>query len=232
VTPPAAGEEKKEAVSWQDVVVVVRKPFLKDGRLELMPSWAITLNDNMIRHHAATAQLSYWLTDVLAVGVEGQIYTRFGFLEPKDLVGRAYRRLPTLNEYKWAAALNFHYAPLYAKFAIFNKWVVNWEGMFTAGVGILQSSVIPRDRNFQGWNNYLITPNVGFQARVFVAKWITLDVGIKDYIFVDKFENVNRMSPDVDTAKAEASTQLINNIMFTAGFSFWLPTGFEYTTFR
>jgi outer membrane beta-barrel protein len=231
-TPPAPRAEGERAASWEDVVVVVRKPFLKDGRLEVMPSWNITLNDNMIRHHAPTAQLSYWLTDVLAVGVEGQLFTHFGFLEPKDLVGRAYRRLPTLNEYVWAAALNFHYAPLYAKFAVFNKWVVHWEGMFTAGVGVLQSRVLPRDTNFQGWNNFLIAPNIGFQARIFVTRWITLNVGIKDYIFVDRFENVNRMTADVETAKQEATTQLINNIMFTAGFSFWLPTGFEYTTFR
>jgi hypothetical protein len=40
------------------------------------------------------------------------------------------------------------------------------------------------------------------------------------------------MTADVDAAKDAATTQLINNIMFTAGFSFWIPTGFQYTTFR
>jgi hypothetical protein len=69
--------------------------------------------------------------------------------------------------------------------------------------------------------------------RFFVARWITLDLGVRDYIFVDKFENVNRKPDDtLEMAKAASSSQLINNLMFTAGFSFWLPTGFKYTTFR
>lgn len=233
--PTAAETEAAKAVttaSWEDVVVVMRKPFLKDGRLEIQPSWNVTLNDNMIRHHAANAQLIYWLTDVLAVGVEGQFFHHFGFLEPHELVASTYKRLPTLNEYKWGAALNFHYAPIYAKFAVFNKFLVHWEGMFTAGVGVLQSEVIPRMNEFQGWTNLLIAPNIGFEARVFVADWITLNIGVKDYIFVDKFESVNRMTADVEAAKDAATTQLINNVMFTAGFSFWIPTGFQYTTFR
>jgi len=219
-------------VSWQDVVVVMRKPFLKQGRLEIQPSWNVTLNDNMIRHHAFQGQLIYWLTDVLAVGAEGQYFTRFGFLEPHELVASAYRRVPTINQYNWGGALDFHYAPMYAKFAVFNKYLVHWEGMFTVGVGVMQSEVIPRDPMFPGWTNLLIVPNIGFQARVFVTDWITLDFGVKDYIFVDKFESVNRTTADVEQAMAEASTQLINHIMFTAGFSFWIPTSFRYTTFR
>jgi hypothetical protein len=230
--PAAAAAAAPSHVSWQDVVVVMRKPFLKQGRLELQPSWNVTLNDNMIRHHAVNGQLIYWLTDVLAVGVEGQYFTRFGFLGPHELVATAYRRLPTLNEYDFGAALNFHYAPIYAKFAMFNRFLVHWEGMFTAGVGIVQSRVLPRDSNFPGWTNLLIAPNIGFQARVFVTDWITLDLGVKDYIFVDKFESVNRRMADLEDAKANATTQLINNIMFTAGFSFWIPTSFQYTTFR
>jgi outer membrane beta-barrel protein len=231
-TPDPAQAAASRGVSWQDVVVVMRKPFLKQGRLELQPSWNVTLNDNMIRHHAASGQLIYWLTDVLAVGAEGQYFTRFGFLPPHELVATAYRRVPTINEYKWGAALNFHYAPIYAKFAVFNKFLVHWEGMFTAGVGVMQSEIIPRDPMFPGWTNTLIVPNVGFQARVFVTDWITLDLGVRDYIFVDKFENVNRTTADVEQAMNEASTQLINHIMFTAGFSFWIPTSFRYTTFR
>jgi outer membrane beta-barrel protein len=234
-TPAAQDKDLAAAqrgVSWQDVVVVMRKPFLKQGRFELQPSWNVTLNDNMIRHHAASAQLIYWLTDALAIGVEGNYYTRFGFLGPHELVATAYRRLPTLNEYKWGAALNFHYAPIYAKFAVFNKFLVHWEGRFTAGVGVMQSEVLPRNPEHPGWTNTLIAPNIGFEARVFVTDWITLNLGVKDYIFVDKFESVDREMANVEDAKANATTQLINNIMFTAGFSFWIPTGFQYTTFR
>jgi len=230
VKPVAAGTKQE---SWQDVVVVVRKPFLKNGRFELQPSFQVTLNDNMIRHYAPTAQLIYWLTDALGVGVEGQFYTHFDtFLEAHDLVGEDYRRVPTLNEYVFGAALDFHYVPIYAKFAMFNNYMVHWEGMFTAGVGVTESRVLPRNQAFPGWENFNITPNIGFEARVFLASWLTLNISVRDYIFVDKFENVMRDTPDVEMAKANATSQLINNIMFGVGISLWVPPTFSYTTFR
>jgi len=228
---PAKEEKPEQAVSWQDIVVVTRKTFLKMNRLELVPMGQITLNDNMIRHYAFAAQLNYWLTDVLAVGIEGQLF-RHQTLEPYDLVGTAYRRLPTLNQYNFGASLNFHYVPFYAKFAVFNGGIVHWEGLITAGVGVTQSEVIPRDPQFQGWKNTLITPNIGFTTRFFLFSWLTIDLGVRDYIFVDKFENVNRMTNDVEMAKSQATSQLINHVMFTAGVSFWIPPSFSYTTFR
>src|SRR5262249_26861981 len=108
---PEGGKEKdltlaEKHVSWQDIVVVMRKPFLKQGRFELIPSWGVTLNDNMIRHIEFNGRVSYWLTDVLAVGVEGQLFGH-QFLEPYDLVARDYRRLPTLNQYNWAGSIDF-----------------------------------------------------------------------------------------------------------------------------
>jgi outer membrane beta-barrel protein len=218
--------------SWQDIVVVVRKPFLKQDRLELIPSWGLTLNDNMIRHIMFDGRVNWWLTDVLSVGAEGQLFGH-QFLEPYDLVARQYRRLPTLNEYNWGASVNFNYVPIYAKFAMFNHRIVHWELMATLGVGMTETQVIPRDPALPGWKNHDITPNVGLTARVFLASWLTLDLGVNDYIFVDKFESVMRKSSDsLDEAKAAADSRLINHIVFTAGVSFWFPMTFHYTTFR
>ena len=68
------------------------------------------MNDNMIRHDTIGGEFAYYLTDVLAVGVEGQYYVH-SFSEPFDLVARQARRLPTVNQYNWSAALDFHYVP-------------------------------------------------------------------------------------------------------------------------
>jgi outer membrane beta-barrel protein len=221
-------------VSWQDIVVVMRKPFLKIRRTDLMPFLSTTMNDNMIRHYAAGAQFNYFLTDVLAVGVEGQYYTK-QFREPFDLVGRQARRLPTINKYNFSAALNFHYVPVYGKFAILDKKLVAWETYFTAGVGVTQSEVVPRDPRFGSFTNLLITPNIGASMRFFLFQWLTVNVGIRDYIFVDKFEPVGRsdtMFTTPEAAKEAADSTLINNVMFQVGVSFWIPPTFEYTTFR
>lgn len=232
-----AGEEKADIalgenrVSWQDIVTVVRKPFLKVGRIQFLPTWGVTMNDNIIRHLQFTGALNYWLTDVLAVGVEGQYYIK-NLREPYDLVARQARRLPTVNEYKYGAALNFHYVPIYGKFAILDDKIIHWETFFTAGIGFTQSEVIPRDPALQPFSNFLITPNVGASMRFFVTKWMTVDFGIRDYIFVDKFEAANRTEVSGDDAKANADSSLINNVLFQAGVSFWIPPSFEYTTFR
>ncbi len=236
VSVDAEKEEKLGAtrVSWQDIVVVVRKPFLKVRRLELLPQWGVTMNDNIISHFQFSGQINYYLTDVLAVGVEGALYVK-NLREPFDLVARQARRLPTVNKYNYEAALNFHYVPVYGKFAVLDKHIIHWEAFFTAGVGFTQSEVIPRDPAYRPFKNFLITPNVGASMRFFLTKFITVNAGIRDYIFVDKFEPVGRSATQFTSAadaKANAASSLINNVVFQAGLSFWFPTSFEYTTFR
>ncbi len=227
------GELKRTPLSWQDILVVVRKPFLKARRTELRPFVGTTMNDNMVRHNVIGGELAYYLTDVLAIGVEGMYY-QAGFREPFDLIARQARRLPTVNEYKWSAALNFHYVPVYGKFAVLDKSLVTWEVAFTAGIGAGQSEVVPRDTKFPGFTNLLIMPNIGANMRFFLTKWLTVNVGIRDYIFIDKFESLDRemYGTDIDMAKQNGESTLINNVMFQLGISFWLPTSFEYTTFR
>ena len=222
----------EERVSWQDIVVVIRKPFLKMNRIEILPSWGITVNDNMIQHQMFDGQVNYYLTDVLAVGVEGQAFFERK-LETYDLVALQDRRLPTLNKYNYGAALNFHYVPIYGKFAMFSTRIVHWEALFTAGVGFTQSEVIPRDPKLPGWTNFLITPNVGLSFRVFLSRWITLNLGVRDFILSAQYEPVDRPE-DLPLAKAmdKASSALVNHIMFQAGLSLWFPMTFQYTTFR
>jgi outer membrane beta-barrel protein len=221
-------------VSWSDIVTVIRKPFLKLHRTELLPMFGTTMNDNMIRHYSFGAEINYYLTDVLSVGLEGQYYIK-NFREPFDLVARQARRLPTVNKYNFSAALNFHYVPVYGKFAVLDKKIVAWEVQFTGGIGATQSEVIPRDTRFPGFTNILITPNVGAGMRFFLFEWLTISLGVRDYMFIDKFEPTNReigMNETAEEAKSHADSSFINNVMFQIGVSFWIPPSFEYTTFR
>jgi len=208
-----AGPVQHTPLSWKDILVVVRKPFLKSGRTELLPMFGTTMNDNMVRHYTVGGELSYYLTDVLAVGVEGQYYIH-SFREPFDLVARQARRLPTVNQYNWSAALDFHYVPVYGKFAVLDHRLITWEAAFTAGIGAGQSEVVPRDTKFPGFTNLLIMPNVGANMRFFLAKWLTVSVGIRDYVFYDKFEPTDRSpmkNATADEAKDNATGSLINN---------------------
>jgi outer membrane beta-barrel protein len=233
-TAKANGPLVKTPLSWSDIRVVVRKPFLKQKRTELLPMLSTTVNDNMIRHVGFGGQINYFLTDVLAVGVEGQYFTS-QFREPFDLVARQARRLPTVNKYNFAASLNFHYVPVYGKFAVLDKKLITWEAYFTAGLGIAQSEVVPRDAKFPGFTTLLIQPNVGVAMRFFLTKFLTINFGVRNYMFIDKFEPVDRSAMKNATAadaKSNADSSFINNVMFQFSLAFWVPTSFEYTTFR
>lgn len=227
--PTKLGEER---VSWQDIVVVVRKPFLKMQRMELMPIFGVTMNDNLITHYQFGGQFRYYLTDVLAVGLEGAIYTK-SLGGPFDEVAFQARRLPAVNQYNYSAALNFSYVPIYGKFAVLDQYIIHWESFFTGGVGFTQSEVIPRDPAYQPFTNFLVTPNVGVSMRFFLSKFLTVTVGLRDYFFIDQFEPADRMTyASPEAAKENADSSLINHLMFQAGVSFWWPMSFEYTTFR
>lgn len=229
-----AESKSKYKVSWSDIVVVPRKAFLKRKRIELQPFFGSTINDNMITHRAFGGQLAYYLSENLAIGAEGT-YMLEQTREPFDLVARQARRLPTVNQYKWSAMFNMQYVPIYGKFALLNKKIITWEAYFTGGAGVINTEVLPRDTRFDPFTNYRITFHAGASLRFFLSKFLTVNVGIRDYIFSDKFEPENRsesMFASAEDAKDNAGSALINNVMFQIGIGFWLPPTFEYTTFR
>ena len=219
-------------LSWQDIVVVPRKAFLKGLRLELSPFTGMSVNDLLIRHFVFGVDLNFFMTDVLWVGVEGQYFLK-ALTEREELTGLQYNRVPSLNRYLYGASLNLGYVPAYGKFTLFNRAIFHWEIYATAGVGWTRSQIIPRDPSNEKFNNDDLTPNVGLGTRLFLFDWLTLNVSIRDYILPDKFENENRPAgQDAAAAKANATQALVNNVMVMAGIGIYLPTKFTYKSPR
>jgi len=140
--------------------------------------------------------------------------------------------VPTLNEMKYSASLDFSYVPIYGKFALVNKNIVHWEAMIIGGVGLTHTEVIPRNPSDAPFDNDDITPNLGIGGRLFLSSWLTIFFNLRDYIYPDKFESPSRMGGSADMAKANADTQIINNVMLTLGASFFVPPQFSYHTAR
>jgi outer membrane beta-barrel protein len=248
-TQPAKVEDeisgpKKDAarptttLTWQDILVVPRKPFLKGGRLELAPFTGLTINDNLIRHYVFGADLSYFLTDAIWIGVQGQYFVK-QLSTQAELVGLQFNRTSTLNRYLYGGSLNFGYVPAYGKFTWHNRGIVHWEIFASAGFGATFTEVIARDpaEQFRGFKHTALTPNVGIGTRFFLFDWLTINVAFRDYIIPDKFEPVvtDAAQPECASAaecKANASSQLVNNFMLYAGVGIYLPTKFTYKTPR
>jgi outer membrane beta-barrel protein len=223
---------KLSTASWQDIVVVPRKPFLKGGRLELAPFTGISVNDNLVRHYAFGADINYFLSDVFWIGVQGEYFVK-ALTEREDLIGLQYNRIPTLNRYLYGAAFNLGYVPIYGKFALFNKTIIPWEIYASGGVGWTRSQIIPRNPGDLGWNNDLIAANVALGTRFFLFDWLTVNFAFRDYIMADKFEPVGRRADQtVAELKANADSKLVHNVMFYAGVGMYLPAKFQYKSPR
>jgi outer membrane beta-barrel protein len=230
VTAQPEGEKAAPHGSWSDIVVVPRKAVLKTGRLELAPLAGVTLNDPLIRHWAAGGAMNYYFSDVFGVGVEG-IYYRREITDRGTLIGLQYHRVPTMNEMHFAGALDFTYIPIYGKFAFFNHGIIHWEAEAIGGVGVTQTEIIPRNPSDQTFTNYDITPNLGIGGRLFLSQWLTIWFNFRDYVFPDKFERTDRPAGSSgEDAKKNADTQIVNNVVFAIGASFFLPTSFNYHT--
>jgi outer membrane beta-barrel protein len=218
--------------SWQDIVVVPRKPFLKASRFEFAPFTGLSINDNLIRHYAFGGDINFFLSDVFWIGVEGQYFIK-AFTDREDLIGLQYNRIPTLNRYLYGASFNLGYVPVYGKFALVNKAIVPWEIYASAGIGWTRSEVIPRNPGDLGWTNDLLTGNVAVGSRFFLFDWLTINFAFKDYIMADKFEPTNRMpGADLAAVKAAADSKLVQNVMFYAGVGMYLPAKFQYKSPR
>src|SRR5204862_5981582 len=101
------------------------------------------INDVLIRHYAFGADFNYFLSDVFSVGLQGQYFIKERS-DREGLGGLQYNRIPTLNRYKYAGALNFGYVPGYGKFSLFNNYIWHWDIFINGDVGLIWSEIIPR----------------------------------------------------------------------------------------
>jgi outer membrane beta-barrel protein len=229
------------------ITVVQRIRFLKKNRFDLQPQVGISVNDPYVRHYALGAELNYWITNRMAVGITGT-----GFIGAKtpryDNIRFQEGILLTANKVLWQASANFLYNPFYGKISIFNRFLMHWEGYVQLGGGGIQTKVIPRFEslhdpftNITGQGNFTIgsrfyTPNLD---------WLSVNFGVRTFIYPDKLEPALR-GPDTEqqggddiadyddpeTAKDNANDVLGFHTMLFLGVSFYLPSTFEYTTRR
>jgi len=230
----ASAVKASSTLTWQDIVVIPRKRFLKGGRLELAPFTGTSINDILIRHYVFGLDLNYFITDALSIGLQGNYYVK-QLTERETLIGLQYNRIPTLNRYLWSGMLSFGYVPVYGKFALFNKGIVHWEIIGSAGVGVTKTEIIPRDLALPTFQTMAITPHFGIGGRFFLFDWMSVNYMFRDYLILDKFEPLTRTKEVYATAaeaKSHADGKMVNNLMFYVGLGVYFPTSFQYKTPR
>jgi outer membrane beta-barrel protein len=239
-------EEKQIKAEIGQITVIQRQRMLKKKRFELQPQFGISVNDPYVRHYTIGLDLNYWFHNRMAIGLTGT--GLIGAKTPRyNNIRFQEGLLLTANKVLWQASLNFTYNPFYGKIAIFNRALLHWEGSVTVGGGATQTQVLPRyEALHDPFRTVTGGGQVGINGRFYGKRldWLSVNVGVRTWIFADKAEPINRGPDDgpggVDNAdldspsaaKAESDFKAAYNVVFYLGVSFFLPPKFEYTTPR
>lgn len=217
-----------------DVYAVQQIYALRRGRFEVNPYWSFSLNDQFVTHPGPGLAVNYYLTNVLAVGLNGTYYQPFNGDADFNFENRRATRLAVpLNEYLAGYALNFTYVPMYGKFSGFGNFIFHYDGYIVGGVGGLFTRPIavidPDNRKFD--YEHRIAFNIGFGLRIFLNRWFSIIGEVRDYIYIEQLENVNvgqTQAQQVDRNTWFGEKPLTNNVQAQVGISIFLPFSWEY----
>jgi len=232
---PNLDMDKEAARPLKEQIFAVQQAYaLRVRRFELQAGWSVSLNDQFVSHPAPVLALNYYITNVLAIGVNGSYYAPFNV--DKDFnaqVRRAARVAVPLTEYQWGAALNFTYVPAYGKFAGFGDFIFHYDAYVVGGVGALSVRPIPvidpDNRNFS--YEPKLAFNAGIGLRIFFNRWFAAVLEVRDYVFNDKLESLGTSTNPVeaqDKSKWYGETSLTNNVQAQFGAAIFLPFSFDY----
>lgn len=223
---------EKEVI--EKIYAVQRMYVLRNGRFELAPSLTDTFNDQYVSHPAVGAALNYWITNVLAVGVNVLWYQG---IESESKLNFAIRRSTRLavpiTDYQLGAHLNFTYVPIYGKFEMFNDAIFQWDAYLVGGVGMLRTRPVavidPAVRTFDF--DWRVAFNAGIGLRVFVTKWLSVFGELRDYLYMEKLENlqVSLSARGNPATWIDQNSKLTNNVTVALGFSMFFPFTFSYS---
>ena len=211
---------------------------LRYHRFEMQPYWSFTLNDQFVSHPGPGLALNYYITNVLAVGVNGNFYgglnERLGLQLPEPPRGahrRAAQRVPVAG-----GNLNFTYVPMYGKFAGFGDFIFHYDAYVVGGVGAISTRPIavidPDNRKFDFKAKldfdlgiglaHLLQPLVRADAR---GSRLHLHRAAREHAAVAPTQ---RRSQRRTRAPGSASNRLTNNVQAQVGVSIFLPFSWEY----
>jgi outer membrane beta-barrel protein len=261
VTAVSLSEEDQRKADERDITVIQPQAFLnvyndaatgkKKRRIELMPQVGLTINDPYVRHWAAGAEINFWLTNRMAIGLNGTAF--FGAKTAQyDRIRFQEGLLLTANKTLWQASVDYTYEPFYGKIALFNRLLLHWESYLQIGGGAIHTQNIPRFQAIHPtpYNHITGQVNVAVGVRYYIQNlnWFSVNLGVRTFGYFDAYEPANRGvntmgtagmeidDPGLDdpkaaykAAKAEPlGDRLAFNAMFFLGVSFYLPPTFEY----
>lgn len=234
-TSPADTGPKPTEVT-EEIYAVQQVYALRNNRLELMPSFGFTLNDPYVSHPNIGVGLNYWITNVLAVGANLNWYQGLNDESELNFHVRRFARLATRpTTWQFGASLNMTYVPVYGKFAMFERYIFQWDAYLMGGIGVMRTKPVPvvdpQIRSFDyTYKLSILNPAVGL--RVFLSKWLTIFAELRCYPYLEKLESLNVGLGEAarnDKKKwLDDSSTLVFNVVASIGMTVYFPFTFDY----
>jgi outer membrane beta-barrel protein len=220
---PIAPFSEKDVALGDKVKAVQRKGFLKRGRFEVAPVFALTVNDAFYQKFGGGLRLAYNFHDSFALALRGVTYRQPEFSDPRKWQP-APIRTDNAREGKIAFGgqllssqiydqlmLDGIWSPVYGKVAFRQKHIVHFDLFLSAGFGLVWTATTEPPRNEAPH----IATDFGGGVRFYPKEWLAFELGMNATLY-----------PDRPIADLPATVQKV----FTANFglSFFFPMSFDY----
>lgn len=218
----------------RDVYAVQQIYALRRGRFEINPYWSQSLNDQFVTHAGPGLAVNYYLTNVLAVGLNLTYFQPFNGDSDFNFQNRRATRVAVpLTEYFGQASANFTYVPMYGKFSGFSQFIFHYDGYLVGGAGVLGTRPIPvidpDNRKFDFEQKLAF--NLGFGLRIFLNRWFAVTGEIRNFIYVENLENTTvpaTQAAQQDQSQWIGDKPLTVAVQANVGISVFLPFSWEY----
>lgn len=202
-----ASEEVEEnvATDLESLVrVVQQRPVLKAMRFELNGTAGVSTADVMHDQYSVTATGRFHISEWLSIGATYGKYFTSQSQTFRDVTGDL-EVYPEISRLEWYAGADVSLVMFDGKFKLFDDAIGYWDLHALIGGGVTKTS--------RG-DAPLPTGMLGLGMRIFVTPWLTLNLEVRDHIYVESFS---------------AGSRLVNSIVGQAGLSIFIPFGFDYS---
>jgi outer membrane beta-barrel protein len=214
---------EKDVALGDKVKAVQRKGFLKRGRFEVAPIFAITVNDAFYQKFGGGLRLAYNIHDSFAIAVRGLTYRKPAWKSPRDWQPAPVRsdagkegkiafgsQLLSSQIYD-QVMLDGIWSPIYGKVNFLDRGIIHFDLFLAAGVGLVWTASTEAPRN----DSPPIATDIGGGLRFYPKDWMAFELGMMATLYPD------RPQPDLP-----ATLQKV--FVLQLGVSFFFPTSFEY----
>jgi outer membrane beta-barrel protein len=192
------------------VKAVQRKGFLKRGRFEVAPIFALSVNDAFYQKIGGGLRLAYSLQDSFAIAARGSYYTPFRTDNVREGKQAFQSQLLTSQLYG-QAMVDGVWSPVYGKASFLSDAIVHFDLFLSAGFGVVWSATSGPPRN-EGPHP---AAELGGGVRFYPREWMAFELGLLATFY-----------PDQPMVSVPATMQTV--FVANVGVSFFFPFSYDY----